>query len=221
MTRSEIQTQLEQIFQSYLGVPSGVTEGLVPAAVSAGKLYEAHILARIVERLAVNEGYALTLIGGSKIQLKSSPGPINRNYPHIELRRSGRCEAELWTDVEFLSLSHCTRPGAAVTKGCYHELDILIVDPGLSGRPRFEAIWLGVECKNTGYQKGLLREILGVRRELSFLSQDQRTRFNSWPRTQVPANPPSCLLVYSTDAAVDEYKAPGRTFGIDFECQTM
>jgi hypothetical protein len=59
----------------------------VPATVSPGKLYEAHVLSRVVEHLVVDEGYTLTLVGGSKIQLKSSPGPINRNYPRIELRR--------------------------------------------------------------------------------------------------------------------------------------
>jgi hypothetical protein len=85
--------------------------------------------------------------------LKSAPGPINRSYPRIELRRSGVCVAELWTDVEFLSLSHASRRSGTLTKGDYHELDLIIVEPGQQGRPRHDSVWLGVECKNTGYQR--------------------------------------------------------------------
>jgi hypothetical protein len=221
MTRDQIQRQLEQIFQRHLGATPTVTQGLVPPTISAGKLYEAHVLSRIVERLALYERYQLTLVGGLKLQLKSAPGPINRSYPRIELKRSGRSVAELWTDVEFLTLSHCSSPGSTVTKGSYHELDVVIVDPGLTGRPRCDALWLGVECKNTGYQKGLLKEILGIRRELSLLVEERATRFRTWPRSSVPANPASCLLVYSTDAVVSDYSAPGKMFGIDFIHEPM
>jgi hypothetical protein len=216
MTRAEIQQQLRKIFKDHLGASSIISQGLVPQTVSAGKLYEAYVLSRVVERLALDEGYSLTLVGGTKIQLKSSPGPINRSYPRIELRRSGNCLAELWTDVEFLSLSYCTGGATILTRGDFHELDILIVNAGVSGRPRYDDLWLGIECKNTGYEKGLLKEILGIRRELSLLSGPNSTRFRVWPRITVPADPASCLLVYSTDKDVADYAAPGRVFGIDF-----
>jgi len=108
-----------------------------------------------------------------------------------------------------------------LTSGDYHELDILIVDAGSSGRPRYDQIWLGVECKNTGYGKELLREILGVRRELSLLTDAKFTRFQNWPRMTVPANPPSCLMVYSSDEDVMDYAAPGLMFGIDFVHEPM
>jgi hypothetical protein len=221
MTRLQIQRQLETVFQQHLGVTPTVTQGLVPPALSAGKLYETHVLSRVVEHLAIDEKYQLTLVGGSKLQLKSAPGPINRIYPRIELKRAGTCVAELWTDVEFLALSHCSVPGSTLTKGCYHELDIIIVNAGLTGRPRCDTLWLGIECKNTGYQKGLLKEILGIRRELSLLVEEQATKFRVWPRTRVPANPASCLLVYTTDADVSNYSAPGKMFGIDFVHEPM
>jgi len=221
MTRNEIQQQLRKIFKDYLGASSTATQGLVPQTVSAGKLYEAYVLSRVVERLAIDEGYSLTLVGGTKIQLKSSPGPINRSYPRIELRSSGSCVAELWTDVEFLSLSYCTGGAVTLTKGDFHELDILIVNSGLTGRPRYDQLWLGIECKNTGYEKGLLKEILGIRRELSLLSGPKSTRFGVWPRTAVPADPASCLLVYSTDKDVADYSSPGAVFGIDFIYEPM
>jgi hypothetical protein len=174
-----------------------------------------------VERLTNDEGFSLVLIGGKKVQLKSSPGPINRKYPRIELRRWGNCVAELWTDVEFLSLSYCRSGASVLTKGDYHELDIVITNAGVTGRPRFDEVWLGIECKNTGYEKGLLKEILGIRRELSLLVEPELTKFQVWPQSSVPARPSSCLLVYSTDPNVRDYSSPGRTFGIDFVHEAM
>ena len=221
MTRKQIQRRLRDIFRRHLGASARVTGALVPLTVSAGKLYEAHVLSRVVEHLVNDEGYSLTLVGGTKVQLKSSPGPINRLYPHIELRRSGLCVAELWTDIEFHALSYCRGGGNVLTKGDYHELDIVIVEAGASGRPNCDRVWLGVECKNTGYAKGLLKEILGIRRELSFLTDLRQTKFQCWPRSTVPAEPPSCLLVYSTDANVADYASPGQVFGIDFIHEPM
>ncbi len=156
------------------------------------------------------------------MKLKSSPGPINLAYPHIELNRNGSHVADLWTDVEFLSLSYCTNASSSPpTKGHYHELDLVVVRLGASGRPRCDEIWLGVECKNTTYQKGLLKEILGIRRELSLLRDPTKTPFNTWPQTHVPASPPSCLMVYSTDPGVVQYSAPGTMFGIDFVYESL
>lgn len=216
MNREQARTELRKIFKDHLGISSKTTQQLVPLKISDGKLYEAYVLGLLVERLVVDEKYSLRLVGGSKIKLKSAPGPINRSYPHIELWREGSCRAELWTDVEFLSLSYQIRGSGSLTMGDYHELDILIVDVGISGRPGPGEIWLGVECKNTGYEKGLLKEILGIRRELSLLQEPLPTKFMSWPRIAVPANPGSCLLVYSTDPKVNNYAAPGDVFGIDF-----
>lgn len=221
MTRDEIQRALRRIFKRHLGASPLVTQGLVPQDLPAGKLYEAFVLSKIVQELVLKEGYSLALVGGTIVRLKTSPGAINRSYPHIELRKRGQLEAELWTDVEFLSMSFCADGTRALTKGDFHELDILIVDAGSSGRPRHDQIWLGVECKNTGYGKSLLREILGVRRELSYLEDAKFTRFRYWPRSIVPANPPSCLLVYSSDEAVLDYAAPGAMFGIDFVHEPM
>jgi hypothetical protein len=91
-----------------------------------------------------------------------------------------------------------------------------VVGGGATGRPRHDEILLGVECKNTVYTKDLLRGILGVRRELSLLRPLRPTRFAIWPRKTIPADPPSCLMVYSTSPIVVNYTDPGDMFGIDF-----
>ena len=139
----------------------------------------------------------------------------------MELRTSGRCVAEMWTDIEFVSLSHSIRGGGPPERGEYHEVDIVVLEPGLAGRPPHDSIWLAVECKNTGYHKGLLKEILRIRRELSLWQDPLRTQFRKWPRATVPAKPASCLIVYSTDRAVLEYARPGEVFGIDFRHEEL
>jgi hypothetical protein len=123
----------------------------------------------VIEQLATQENLQITLINSRYIPLKSSPGPINRSYPYFQLRRNSSLLAELWTDVEFTSLSYdqfqASRP---LQRGDYHELDIVVTEPAVTGRPSHSKIWLGVECKNTGYTKNLLKEILGIRRECAF-----------------------------------------------------
>lgn len=221
MTRTEANARLNAILGKYVIAQDPREFELIPKAITAGKLYEAYSLALVSKQLVAAEGLQLMLMNGNYLPLKTSPGGINRRYPHIRLIRNSHVVAEMWTDIEFLSLSYSIRPTAKPTKGEYHELDIAIVDPGLSGRPRVDQIWLAAECKNTGYTKGLLKEILGVRRELSLLSEDNPTRFQNWPRTSIPCNPASCLLVYASDAAVADYSRPGETFGIDFHYEEL
>lgn len=219
MNKQNAKRKIEALLRRFVVASSqSAYSSVIPAAMTAGKLYEAHVLSRVIEQLATQEGYAIRLINSNFLPLKSAPGPINRSYAYFELRRSGTLRAEIWTDVEFLSLS-CDRRGKTYSPdlGDYHELDIVVATAGLTGRPRHEDIWLGVECKNTAaYTKNLLKEILGIRRELSFVTDDNTTRFTNWPRSTVPANPPSCLMVYTTDSSVTSYSGPGEMFGIDF-----
>jgi hypothetical protein len=219
VNRRAVKSKIEALLKRFsIASSQGAYATVIPQSLTSGKLYEAHVLSLVIEALSVHEGYSVVLRNSTLLPLKSAPGPINRNYAYFELRKNGALRAEIWTDVEFLSLS-CQQRGKTISpdKGDYHELDIIVAEPGLSGRPRHSHIWLGVECKNTGYTKNLLKEILGIRRELSLLRDDQSTRFSVWPRKSVPADPPSCLMVYSTDQAVSGYSGPGQVFGIDFK----
>lgn len=216
LTLSEVKARIDGILRRYQSA-GAAAPSVLPPALTAGKLYEAWVVCRVLERLRVEEGYAIVLRQGTRVALKSAPGPINRVYPYFELTAAGSPPLEVWTDVEFMALSHAQRGGSGPPlRGDYHELDVVVVEAGTSGRPTHAQILLGVECKNTGYSKDLLRGILGVRRELSLLVDPRRTRFRRWPAAAVPADPASCLLVYSTDPGVASYAAPGRVFGIDF-----
>ena len=216
MTRREVKRRITELFRRHMTAPPATSFDILPRALTSGKLYEAYVLALVSRELVNSEGYQLRLINSEFLPLQSTPLPIDRRRPRVELHTSGGCVAEMWTDIEFLSLSYSMRSGGPPERGEYHELDIAVVQPGLNGRPPHDTIWLAVECKNTGYHKGLLKEILGIRRELSLLQDPQKTRFRKWPRGTVPAKPASCLVVYSTDAGVLQYARPGEVFGIDF-----
>jgi hypothetical protein len=218
MTKQAIKARIESAIRRFASASSSRAYALVPQSLTSGKLYEAHVLSIAIEQLCIQEGFQIILINSRFIPLKSSPGPINRSYPYFQLRRASNPVAELWTDIEFTALSYDQRGlSRPIQRGDYHELDIVVTDSGVSGRPRHSEVWLGIECKNTGYTKSLLKEILGIRRELSLLQSPRPTRFARWPRSQVPADPASCLMVFSTDAGVAEYAGPGEIFGIDFQ----
>lgn len=194
---------------------------LVPKAFTAGKVYEAYILGILCQRLTSREGFSCVLVGSTKVALKSSPGPINTAFPHIRVYKNGGHVADIWTDIEFTSLSAFHQGKVVLSQGEYHEIDIALVAANSQARPLPSEVLLAVECKNTGYQKSLLREILGVRRELSLLVPPIPTFFTVWPRSRVPADPPSCVAVFSSDASVLAYQAPGSYFGIDFNHEPL
>lgn len=195
---------------------------VIAPSLTAGKMYEAWVLAIVLEGLKVHEGFTIHLIGSSKVHLKSSPGPINRSYPRFELHKHGIPLFEVWTDVEFATLSYDRSHGSGKPASAHrHELDLVVVPLGTDGYPRHHAIALGVECKNTSFSKAMARAALGVRRELSLLSGPVATQFSVWPASHVPAKPPSVLLVYSTHPGVEEYNAAGDIFGVRFVEEQM
>lgn len=219
LTLAEAKQKIDAILSSYAAVTSPTPASLLSSTLTAGKVYEAWVLGIILEGLRVNEGYEVELIASSKVVLKSAPGPINRNYAHFSLTKPGKASLEVWTDVEFVTLSHKMQMagGTGPISSChYHELDIIAVPAGTKGRPRNYEVLMGVECKHTSFQKQMARAALGVRRELSLLSPPQPTAFDMWPRSEVSANPPSVLMVLSTDPAVEAFSEAGQPFGVDF-----
>lgn len=221
MTANQLKNKIAKAFSSILGISKSKASTLLPNTLTSGKAYEAHVLSIVCENLKYKEGCNLVLKNGSNLVLKTSHGPINRLYPWIEVSKHGNVIGEIFTDVEFLTLSYAQKNHVSLMLGHFHELDILLVKKGINGRPQHSDILLGVECKNTGYTKSLLKEILGIRREMSLLASSNKTVFNTWPRRDVPADPSSCLLVYSTSSKVAHYSAPGDTFGIDFIHEQM
>lgn len=192
---------------------------LLSGNIQSGKLYEAWVLAEVIKNLVNKEGFTVRYVNSVKLKLKSSPGPINHSYPHFLLEKNSQTLARLWTDVEFRTLSSHNNSSSVSSPGEYHELDIMICDHDAIDRPSPDQIWLGVECKNREKStKGMLREMLGLRRELSLLQGMNTTKFKKWPLTHVPAQPASCLMFYSVDNKPSlDWVVPGAQFGINFE----
>lgn len=213
MNLEQAKAAIDTILAQYTAASDPVS--LIAPSFTSGKMYEAWVLGHVLQRLELHEGYVVRLVGGSKIHLKSSPGPINRAYPHFELLHASKPMLEVWTDVEFATLSyslsvHTYAPGPAHR----HELDVVVVPNGTDGYPKHDEVLIGVECKNTTFDKGMSRAALGVRRELSFLSPPTATAFSVWPVAEVPAIPPSVLMVFSTDPGVSIYNVSGAAFGV-------
>lgn len=217
LSLSEAIDQVNSIFATYDSASTSATAGVVGDDWKAGKVYEAWVLAWLLEQMATVEGFEVVLVGGTKVCLKSSAGPINEKYPHFRLTRPGDLPYDVWTDVEFSTLSYTLSGSAGSPKSAHrHELDVVMVVGDITGYPGPTDVVLGIECKNTGFQKSMARAALGVRRELSFLAKDKPTVFTSWPQAVVPADPASVLLVCSTDPTVANYNAAGDTFGVAF-----
>lgn len=211
-----VQLKVQQALQRALGLSASATTSLIPDVIATGKLYEAYVLALVCDRLKNLECCSLKFVGGSKLTLKSSPGPINKSYPHVEVAKNGVHIADIWTDVEFTSLSFFESGSPPPSLGDYHELDIAITVPNADSRPNPHQVLAAIECKHTSYQKSFLRETLGLRRELSLLRPAQTTAFRYWPTDTVPAAPASCVLVFSTDRKIFQYQSPGQFFGVSF-----
>lgn len=163
MKKSVIKSKVTKALRNGIKGTKKDIEALVSDSFTDGKLYEAYILAKICRKLIDEEGCCLTLIGSTKVMLKSSPGPINPSYPHIKVEKNDLHFADIWTDIEFKSLSAVLSKRTYLTLGDYHEIDIAVLKPGTSDRPHPEEVLLAIECKKTGYKKSLLRESLGVR----------------------------------------------------------
>lgn len=222
MTTKRLKDKITKLFATAFPAATKHELDLIPRGALSGKLYEAYVLARIAGKLRVAEGMSLRLCNSRYLQLKSSPGPINPAFPHIEAYRAGNLIGKIWTDVEFLSLSFAISGARSPGKGDYHELDIVMAKPNAIGRPRHDQVMLGVECKHRRYLKEHLRGILGVRRELSVLTNTlQHTNFVKWPTASLPTRPPSCLMAYSSDVGINNYSSSGRIHGIQFVHETL
>lgn len=191
--------------------------GSILATVVPGKIYEAWALGYLVQQFIAQESSTITLMNGSKLRLRSSGGGIDRSYSYLHVARPGRSTIELWTDIQFTGLSYARRGKPTPVGPCdHHELDIVAVPVGTTGRPRHDEIRLGVECKHTPFAKHMARAVLGVRRELSYLRDPVPTEFGAWLRDYVPAQPNSVLAVISSDSGVVKYQPAGSEFGVDF-----
>jgi len=223
LTPAAIAVRLAQEFSRHLGVGRHTASSLVRSARMQDKAYELSAMLSLIGSIKhVQPRLVFRLNGGTNIAFKTGGGPIVRGATsHIEIFDGALIVGEIWTDVECLAIS--AGPGAKSLRGnlygkC-HELDVVVVRPGTRDRPLPKEILIGAEAKNRPFNKQLLKQLLGVRREM-MMRAPRGTRcspwFVWWDR-MLPANPASGLVAYCSSPLIDRYKDPADYWGIRME----
>jgi hypothetical protein len=185
---------IDTAFAGLVGVHGIGTGAATRASLTDGKLYELRVLAWLLEQLQ-SVGYSARLVNGTTLVMRYSPGVVDRSIAYIELHdQSGTFVGEVWRNVEFLGLGFEHAQRTAPGKGPdyelepdYHELDIAVVAgmPVDGHRLARNSIGIAVECKDRPLEKGFLREMLGLRRDLTVLKNTTTA-----PHFRFPVYPP-------------------------------
>ncbi|CAH0496438.1 hypothetical protein [Novosphingobium sp. CECT 9465] len=224
-TTGAMKRKLNRAFQNHLGINTRTARQLLASATLQDKAYELAALIELMAKLkAFRPGLSFTLEAGTSLVFRAKGGPINRGqWPYIRIRDGDRTVGELWVDIEFVAIS--APPSAKHATGhlfgqC-HELDIVLVIPGTDGRPLPQELLLGIEAKHRPFNKALLKELLGVRREMTMrafpecrLPQDW---WFIWWANELPAQPPSGLVAFCSSSTISKYAAPADFWGIEME----
>ncbi|MEI6682374.1 MAG: hypothetical protein WCO44_07090 [Bacteroidota bacterium] len=220
---TRIKQKITTILQSHAGVSPATTVNLLPNKNLQGKLYEAHVMASICENLVIREGFRITLAGGTNLVLRQKGGPIDRKYPYFQVWDGTTLFGELFTDIYFKTLSYELKGSTPrLTSGDFHELDIAVVKPSLTGLPKPSEVLLAVECKNTSIIKSIIREVLGFRRELSYYSHNANTTsFKVWPVPTINAKPASVHMLFCSDNRINRFTSNCEKFGIILQYHKM
>ena len=137
-----------------------------------GKIYELYCLSRVIERLKQNKFKISIRTQSRSIDFKASPGKIDRNKSYFIVNALQTSSTfEIHTDIEIMAMEPVRRSQHMQEhkdRSACHEIDIVAIYPNLSGRPRYDKLILGVECKSdVHFRKSILKQILGIRRILS------------------------------------------------------
>ena len=213
MNVDDAKKEVAAFFQNY-GVnvdPSKVTSG-------KGKAYELYCLAKTIEYLKSIPGVSVRFVGTS-IDFKNSPGKIDKSKSYFVVSGNGRA-LELHSDIEVMTLSAAY--GRGVTgRSAYHEIDLVLAFAPQDGqRPSHNQIVLGVECKaHANFKKEIIRQVLGVRRELSFYTRKPKlSRLAALGEPGgVSADPASEYWLAHVDPKGTRYRAGPEVFGIKFK----
>lgn len=215
-TSQAIKDQLEKYFSQYLEIDSASARQLLGNAELQDKAYELASLIGMMHALKKkHHRITFRLSKGTSVVFRGKGGPIDRNkWPFINVIRNNRIVGEIWVDIEFMSISagNSTRIKGHLYAKC-HELDVLLVKPNVSGRPYPCEIYLAIEAKHRLYSKQLLKELLGVRREMAMRSMPIINEF-AWWGSAVPANPPSALISFCSYKNIEKYSASEDYWGI-------
>lgn len=186
-----------------------------PVDTTKGRMYELVVLSHLIDHLT-KRGFRFRFVG-KVLELKEKPSQIKPTDAYFEgtHRQTGQ-KIKVYTDVEVRGLS-CANDLSA-----YHEVDIVVVDPSVVGRPKCDQIYLGVECKSGAFGKSIIKEALGVKRELSLLTGSRISALSKISRgsVTVPSRPAIEFWLAHFDPKGYQYRNGPAFFGIDVKLIT-
>lgn len=216
MDKTQAIHRIEAVFSQYKALRSKDTAHL--QAFDKGKLYELYVLSDLVRDLT-GRGFKVAFLG-SDIVFKAAPGKIKGSDPHFRVYARDGSRFRLFVDIEFETMgtlhSHSAAPPDLSSR---NEIDLLLVDK-CGPYPTHREILLGVECKSVGnFGKHIVKEALGIRRELSLLADSRPSRLTiagSTRAVNVPAKPASEFWLAYDDPKGSRYRSSPSLFGIEF-----
>jgi hypothetical protein len=227
MDRVKAEAKIKAVFSKFgvlsMKIPSGTTSSV------DGKVYELYVLAELLDELN-SRGFAITFSNpGGKLKFKAKGGYVIQSDPHFDLTapNSASADYQVFVNVYFTTLGASRNASQSSSKNHdksdYHELDIGVFEYGQIDRPKHDKVAMAVECKAVGkFTKAITRGMLGLRRELSLLTDNKPSTMSLptyRPTLEVPAGPPSEVWLVTTDRRVSQYSASPRSFGI--ECKAL
>ena len=196
-----------------------------------GKIYEIYCVTELLDWLESRYDVTIQYCGKGEMKFKAGGGPINRKeYPYFKIiNNRTKYAAELHTDIEVMTLGSSIYTGRKRDLSFMHEVDIVLIKDGVKCgvMPTHDQLLLGIECKASAkLRKGVVREVLGIRRELSFLRPSSGAKIDSifdlkhtakFGNLDVPARPKSLYWLYTTDSNSRRYVISPRQFGIEIK----
>lgn len=218
MNIAEAINQIKAVFKTY--AKKGLIQKDWLKNADKGKVYELYCLSQVVRELSTSFGYTL-VFKGKNVEFQSKPGHVHMHKPHFELHYGGVHKFNLFTDIEFQTFGASQNTVSDLSD--YHELDLAVIDVQVTkGTPKYSQIALGVECKShENFGKDIVKNVLGVRRELSLLKDPRPSRISNGasknPPSLVPADPASEFWLAFSDPNGLKYSNSPSTFGITFQ----
>lgn len=196
-----------------------------------GKIYEIYCVTELLDWLESRYDVTIQYCGKGEMKFKAGGGPINRKkYPYFKIiDNSTNYVAELHTDIEVMTLGSSIYTGQKRDLSFMHEVDIVLIKKGVKcgEMPTHYQLLLGIECKASAkLRKSVVREVLGIRRELSYFDSNLAAKIDSvfslrdttqFGKLNVPADPKSLYWLYTTDSNSRRYIISPQQFGIEIK----
>ena len=214
MNKSQAIADIVSIFQRYRTLTPSDRDVL--DAFNQGKLYELYVLSELLVDLR-NRGCELQFTAQT-LRFKGAPGRIRTEDPHFCVIAPNGRPLWLFVDIEFNTLGNSR--SNTTDRSRRHALDIVLVD-AITDYPDYDDILLAVECKSVAtFHKGIVKEALGIRRELSYLarpSNSSLTTLGGRPAVTVRARPTSEFWLAFIHIDGNCYADSPAAFSIDFK----